>query len=496
MDTRPLRLSLLTASIMLIASCGGGGSNEGNVTNKGSLNDGGQCAAENPHVQVGEKGYRTGSIDKEKSWIRATFETSYLWYAEVPTVDRSAALYSDASSSEAFMDSLNHYFQALKVTNKDRFSFMETSSVIDNLFQSGIVFGDGIEWAFISTKIPRVLRVISVQAGSPAEKAGIQRGDTLTAINGISIDSNDATEIDTLNEALFSQTEATYAYTFTRKGVALAPVSVKKVSNLVTDPVPLSKVLTVNNKKIGYVVFNDHIGTAEAKLAQTITDFKQQQVDEVVLDMRYNGGGSLYIASELAYMLTGKARTSNKTFAHLNYNDKRQAETAANAFPFYDTDINDNALPSLNLSRVYVLTSDSTCSASEAVINGLRGVNVDVQTIGSTTCGKPYGFSGKSNCGISYFPIEFYITNDKNWGDYASGLPATCAAKDDFEHALGDPNEGQLSAALTKITTGSCAAASMTAQQETPATPTSTSLAFRSPIRNNMYLNHPAKHLS
>jgi hypothetical protein len=116
-------------------------------------------------------------------------------------------------------------------------------------------------------------------------------------------------------------------------------------------------------------------------------------------------------------------------------------------------------LPALSLSRVYVLVSGSTCSASEAIINGLRGVDVDVRLIGNTTCGKPYGFFGQDNCGITYFPIEFQGVNAKGFGDYADGfIPggtgatadnvAGCAANDDLDHALGDPAEGQLAAAL------------------------------------------------
>ena len=116
-------------------------------------------------------------------------------------------------------------------------------------------------------------------------------------------------------------------------------------------------------------------------------------------------------------------------------------------------------LPTLNLSRVYVLVSGSTCSASEAIINGLRGVDVEVHLIGSTTCGKPYGFFSQDNCGITYFPIEFQGVNAKGFGSYANGfIPGGtgttadnvpgCAANDDFNHQLGDPAEGQLAAAL------------------------------------------------
>ena len=89
-------------------------------------------------------------------------------------------------------------------------------------------------------------------------------------------------------------------------------------------------------------------------------------------------------------------------------------------------------------------------------MNGLEGIDVQVHRIGSTTCGKPYGFTAKDNCGISYFPIEFKGTNAKGFGDYADGFSATCPAKDDYSRALGDPAEGQLAAALYRLDNGVC----------------------------------------
>jgi hypothetical protein len=117
---------------------------------------------------------------------------------------------------------------------------------------------------------------------------------------------------------------------------------------------------------------------------------------------------------------------------------------------------------------VFVLTGPETCSASEAVINGLRGVNVQVIQIGSTTCGKPYGFYPQDNCGTTYFSIEFQGDNAQGFGDYPDGfspqnsaaltsavLPG-CSVADDFSHQLGDPAEGRLSEALDYRAGGSC----------------------------------------
>jgi hypothetical protein len=193
-------------------------------------------------------------------------------------------------------------------------------------------------------------------------------------------------------------------------------------------------------------------------------------VTDLVLDMRYNGGGYLYIASELAYMIAGPARTAGKTFEKLNYNAKRTTDNARAPYPFQATSTANAALPTLDLARVYVLTTAETCSASESVINSLRGVDVDVRQIGSKSCGKPYGFAAQDNCGISYFPIEFQGVNAKGFGDYADGfIPngsgttgiAGCVASDDFTQPLGSPGEGLLKAALDYRASGACPAVSV-----------------------------------
>jgi hypothetical protein len=129
-------------------------------------------------------------------------------------------------------------------------------------------------------------------------------------------------------------------------------------------------------------------------------------------------------------------------------------------------------LPTLNLSRVTILTGGNTCSASESIINGLLGVGVEVIQIGATSCGKPYGFYPQDNCGTTYFSIQFKGINDKGFGDYPDGFsPANatgsigvqvpgCAVADDFNHALGDPKEARLEAALGYLVNRTCPAAS------------------------------------
>ena len=162
-------------------------------------------------------------------------------------------------------------------------------------------------------------------------------------------------------------------------------------------------------------------------------------------------------------MIAGATRTAGKNFEVTKTNDKNPFGVN-DATPFYNSGsgftgglADGQPLPSLNLRRVFILTSPSSCSASEALISGLRGIDVEVILIGGQTCGKPYGFYATSNCGTTHFSIQFTGVNNKGAGDYIDGFAPTCAASDDLSKQLGDPTERQLAAALTYRSSGACA---------------------------------------
>jgi hypothetical protein len=172
-------------------------------------------------------------------------------------------------------------------------------------------------------------------------------------------------------------------------------------------------------------------------------------------------------------MVAGPARTAGKTFERTVWNDQYATRDPFTGQPIVPVPFLSAAnglsapegqpLPTLDLPRVFVLTGPGTCSASEAVMNGLSGIDVQVIQIGSTTCGKPYGFYAADNCGTTYFAIQFKGVNAKGFGDYSDGfvpggmLPG-CSVPDDFTHALGDPAEARLAAALSYRATGTCSA--------------------------------------
>jgi hypothetical protein len=229
------------------------------------------------------------------------------------------------------------------------------------------------------------------------------------------------------------------------------------------DPVPLWKTLTsAAGRRVGYILFNEHKQGAQDKLVAAVTQLRDGAVQDLVLDLRYNAGGFLYVAQAIGAMVAGPA-IDGQVYQRLLYSDKRAASNETMLFSTRVTTAETSTtagmpLPQLDLPRLYVLTSKLTCSASETIINSLRGAGVKVVLVGDRTCGKPYGFHRKDNCGQSYFPVEFRVANALGFSDYSAGLPVQCKVAEDPRRPLGDASEPLLSAALRHIDTGSCPA--------------------------------------
>jgi hypothetical protein len=228
-----------------------------------------------------------------------------------------------------------------------------------------------------------------------------------------------------------------------------------------------------NGNTVGYILYNDQIATAESELISAINDLKSKGVTDLVLDLRYDGGGYLDIASELAYMIAGPSQTGGETFELQQFNNQYPTTNPVTGDAITPTFFHTTTqgfsttagqtLPTLNMTRVAVITGQDTCSASESIINSLQGVGFTVYQIGSTTCGKPYGFYPQDNCGTTYFSIQFQGVNAQGFGGYGDGFspanttPAAgvtvpgCSVADDFGHALGDPSESRLATALAYL---------------------------------------------
>jgi Peptidase family S41 len=236
-----------------------------------------------------------------------------------------------------------------------------------------------------------------------------------------------------------------------------------------TNSVPVTKTVTSpGGRRVGYIQFNDHESGSQDDLIAAFRQVAAAGIQDLVLDLRFNSGGFLYVAQTAASMITGPVN-DGKVFEQLRYNDKRFAETNASTLLFSATvpftepqNPAGTPLPRLSLPRVYALTSGQTCSSSESIINGLRGVDVQVVTVGDTTCGKPYGFRQKNNCGYAFFPIEFKGANAKGFGDYTAGFTPTCRVADNPNVRADDPvNDPLFRTALSHADSGACPAGTL-----------------------------------
>jgi C-terminal processing protease CtpA/Prc len=290
------------------------------------------------------------------------------------------------------------------------------------------------------------LRVADVFANSPASRAGIDRGSRFLEINGRSV-----AEIVASGQlgSIFgpSQVGVSVRVRFRDRGGAEHDATL--VKELVTIPtVSVEEIHRVGGRTVGYLMFENFVRPSTEALNATFGRFAEAGVDEVVLDLRYNGGGLINVAQHLGGLIGG-AGTNGQPFVRFIHNDKQSARNSTLAFP--------QPPNALGLSRLVVIATSGSASASELVINALRPF-IPVTVVGDRTFGKPVGQYGFDFCDKTLFPVAFSTVNARNEGDYFGGIPADCAAPDDVEHALGDPDEGSLAEALSYVRTGSCSA--------------------------------------
>ena len=402
-----------------------------------------------------------GTLADEKSWLRSWSDETYLWYREIPDLNPD----SYATMADWF-PVVKTPALALSGAAKDRFHFTEDTESYE-AGNAGVSYGYGIKWSAVRSAPPRQWIAAVVAPDSPAALAGVNRGDSIFSIDGAIFQTTGNTSA--LNGGLFPPTIGeSHTFVLTPADGGARKTAVLTSAAVAIRPVPVSGIINTATGKVGYIAFTTfNTFTAEKAIADAFAGLAASGgITDLVLDLRYNGGGYLFIAAETAFMIAGNARTAGKNFEITKSNDKKpfgpdDAEAFYNVGSGYTGGVaTGQALPSLNLRRVFVLTSAGSCSASEALINGLRGIDVEVILIGGQTCGKPYGFFATSNCGTTNYSIQFTGVNNKGAGDYIDGFAPTCAASDDLTKQLGDPVERQLAAALSYRSTGVCAPSS------------------------------------
>ena len=417
-----------------------------------------------------------GRTVDENNWLRSWSNDTYLWYDEIE--DRDPGLYDDPLE---YFDLLRTMEMTPSGSPKDQLHYTYDTAQWNALSQTGASAGYGATWSLIAGTPPREAVVAYTDPNTPASDAGIGRGARIVSIDGIDfVNANDQTSVELINDALYPDSAGeTHLFEFRDTGSETTHV-VELTSEILTAT-PVQHVSTVTSPAgatVGYMLFNDHLRTAEAGLIDAFRTFNDVPggVEDLIIDMRYNGGGYLYIASQLGYMIAGEAATAGRVFERLLFNDKHPETNPVTGaplrpIPFYSETVaapSGLPLPTLDLRRVILLTGPNTCSASESLINSLRGIDIEVILIGASTCGKPFGFYPKDNCGTTYFTIQFRGVNAKGFGEYSDGFVPTeeairdgftlpgCRVADDFSHPLGDPAEGRLATALSYRDSAAC----------------------------------------
>ena len=422
----------------LLAACGGGSS--------GGVAGLSPAPAQVP-VQTNAAGYpgepSSCSVADQRRWLNDYMADKYFWSANLRTPNAAAT-------------SLDAYFKSLLFLPIDRYSSSQEATQFTQFFTEGTRTGFGYSLAFADASQTTLL-VRSVETAGPAAAAGLRRGDIVLSINGLGPAQIANGELSSVNTVGVTRTFS-LADTYVASGAPGVPGASRLLTltsrNFALTPVVTDKIFTSSSgAKVGYLAYQEFTPSSVGALGEVFTRFRAAGVTELIVDLRYNGGGSVVVARALASLIGG-ATLDGKVFAKLRFNAKNAADSDFD----YNFTASTSALPSPpldGLSRVFFITSPNTASASELVINAL-GPFKKVINIGATTFGKPYGFLPRQACNTVYSAINFETFNAADFGRYNNGLPATCQVADDLSKALGDPTERRTAAALGFIQTGAC----------------------------------------
>jgi C-terminal peptidase prc len=371
------------------------------------------------------------------TFVRDTLQNIYFWYKELPNPDPGGF-----SSPEAYLEAVR--YKTLDAT----FSYVANKAESDAFFSESQFIGVGLSYQRTGET---ELRVSAAFPGSPASEAGLDRGDFLLSINGKGV--GDLIRTGEIN-TIFGANTAGVAVALTWRSLAGGERQATLTKRAVTIPtVSATQVIEVRGRRVGYIHFRNFVTPSVAALNTAFAQLENEGAEDLVLDLRYNGGGLVSVAQQLGG-LVGGSLTNGQVFAEFFHNDKNTARNSVLRFEL---------LPAtLDLPRLVVIATPASASASEAVINGLRPF-IPVTVVGEATYGKPVGQYGYDFCDKTLFPVAFSVRNALGEGDYFGGIPADCAAADDLDHALGSSSEASLAEALFYLRTGSCSGSASSA---------------------------------
>ena len=408
-----LKLSVLFGFLVFLSGCGSSSNGLGNAIDDAV--DQSAC-----------------SVVGQNRFVYEVMQDIYFWNTFLPTVDPDTY-----TSPEALLQDI-------------RYAVLDStfSSIVDEVdntlfFEQGQYVGVGVSLRTIGDQV----FIGQVFSDSPADQAGFLRGFEILEINGQAVAGLIAT--DGVSDAFGPDEEGTQVDLRYRdlQGNELTVTIAKALATI--QPVPLTRVFDINGVKTGYLNFRTFIEPSYTALNNAFASFRSQGVTELILDMRYNGGGRVAVAEHLGGLIGGSG-TSGQVYSNWVHNANNAVRNRTSLFP--------NPFQSLGLSRLVVITTSSTASASELVINALRPY-IPVVLIGSTTFGKPVGSYGFPFCGKVLNPIAFNLRNADDQGDYYDGLAVDCSAEDELSQPFGDPAEDSTAEALFYVENGVCSTA-------------------------------------
>jgi len=407
---------------------------------------------------------RTASDLEIQDFIYRGLNFFYLYKADKPELANDA--FADQQELNSFLstyDSPESLFDFLKVP-QDRFSILVDDYIELENALSGVSKSNGMEFGLVRypnnpSNIFGYVRY--VLPNTDAETTGLQRGDIFSTIDGQQINENNFNAL--LTQDTYTIGLATFDGTNVTSTGETASLTKKQYTE---NPVYISKTLDVQGQKIGYVMFNAFTRDFDNDLNAAFGALQADGVTDLVLDLRYNGGGAVETAVDLASMITGQF--NGEVFYTEQWNPDRQAEYAENGL--FDASISDGtATNSLQLTNVYILTTGRTASASELTINSLNPY-INVVQIGQNTTGKfqasfllydapaPGFRRSQANPDHTYamLPLVFKTANLAGNTDYVDGLTPDIAMDEDYANLgmLGDVNEPFLATALSEIVPG------------------------------------------
>ena len=360
---------------------------------------------------------------------RDILDELYLWRQHLPDLDPVRF-----PSPEAYLEAVR--YRPLDTS----YSYITPKATHDALFSDSQYIGFG----FSTRATDMEITILQVFPGSPASEVQLSRGDRIVAVDGRTISELTASgAIDTIfGDAAVGVTVS--ADVVTRAGQSRRVILEKRLVTI--PPVSLTRVYQVNGRVVGYVFFRQFVQPSIAALDDAFAALRQAGATELVLDLRYNGGGLLDVAVHLASLI-GDVTLRGQVFATLQHNDRNRDLDETYRFEAI-------ANP-LRLSRLVVIATRSSASASELLISGLRPY-LPVTVVGDRTFGKPVGQYAIDLCNRVVLPVAFITLNARGEADYFNGIAADCIAADDAGHELGAVEEASLAEALTVIRTGSC----------------------------------------